>query len=219
MTSVDGHIAEQQVAASLGQHLDFYRRKRPTYQTTMLNSLAALWAGPHERLLDIGGGTGVVGQCVQDLFPVREVTSVDVEDRFCSGLTIAVRTYDGQRLPFEDNSFDAAMLNNVVHHIPVDVRENLFREIRRVVWGPVYIKDHVALSRVDHLLLAALDLIGNIPFGGMLKADYLDADQWKTLAERTGYVIAAELSARYRGEPMSWLFPNRLEATMRWEPC
>jgi SAM-dependent methyltransferase len=210
-------IAQEQVAESVRRHLPLYRVKQPTYQTTMLNDLRKVWRGPHDRLLDIGGGTGVIGQCIQDLFPVGSVTAIDVVDRFCPGLTIEVETYDGTKLPFDDDAFDAATLNNVVHHVPVSARAVLFQEIGRVVRGPVYIKDHLPRSRLDHLRLTVLDAIGNIPFGGMVQADYLEAEEWQTLASISGYQMAETVVGQYRTQPVNSLFPNRLEITMRWE--
>ena len=212
-------LSAADVAASLAPHLAMYRHKPPSYQTVMLNGLLALWRGPHERLLDVGGGTGVIGQCIADLFPVGAVTAIDVVDRFCPGLTIAVGTYDGERLPFDDGSFDAATLNNVLHHVPVEARPALLGEIARVVKGPLYIKDHEARGRLDRLRLAALDFIGNIPFGGMVKADYLGAAEWRALATGAGYRIAETTGGAYRRGPFALLFPNRLEIGMRWERC
>jgi SAM-dependent methyltransferase len=183
----------------------------------MLNSLLRLWQGAPGRLLDIGGGTGVIGQCIADLFPVGAVTAIDVVDRFCPGLSIETRTYDGKTLPFADDSFDAATMNNVLHHVPIPVRPALLAEIRRVVAGPLYIKDHVQAGRLDRARLSVLDFIGNIPFGGMVSADYLGDEEWRSLAAGAGYRIAETVEARYRGGPFALLFPNRLETTMRWE--
>lgn len=211
-------LTVEAVNDSLGQHLGVYRYRAPHYQTEMLNNLLRLWQGHHDRLLDIGGGTGVIGQCIQDLFPVGEVHAVDVVDRFCSSLSIATEVYDGTMMPFDPAQFDAATINNVVHHIPVPARIPLFREIRRVVDGPLYIKDHVAVSRLDHGRLTLLDFIGNIPFGGMIKADYLSRADWEALAAASGYRVAATISGRYRHGAYAMLFPNRLETTMRWEP-
>lgn len=210
-------VTADQVAASLGPHLAMYRHKQPSYQTDMLNSLLALWQGAPGRLLDVGGGTGVIGQCIADLFPVGSVTAIDVVDRFCPGLTIETRTYDGERLPFEDGSFDAATMNNVLHHVPIPVRPALLAGIHRVVDGPLYIKDHEQRSWLDRKRLSVLDFIGNIPFGGMVRADYLSDREWRSLAAGAGYRIAETVRTRYRGGPFALLFPNRLEITMRWE--
>ena len=205
------------VAASLSRHLPLYRHREPRYQTVMLSSLLTLWRGQPARLLDIGGGTGVIAQCIAELFPVGKVTAVDVVDRFCPGLSVETRTYDGETLPFAAGAYEAATLNNVVHHVPVAGRTRLFREIARVVGGPLYIKDHEARGWLDHRRLAMLDLLGNIPFGGMVRADYLTPADWRSLAEASGYRIAETLHVPYRSGAMAALFPNRLEISMRWE--
>ena len=211
-------ITLDRVAASLTPHLPVYRWRKPAYQTQMLASLRAQWNPAHRRLLDIGGGTGVIANAVAELFGVEHVVSVDVEDRFLTGLAIETRVYDGQALPFEDAAFDAAMFNNVIHHVPPAVRAALLRECRRVAPGALYIKDHLAASPLDHARLAALDWIGNVPFSGMLKADYLTEADWRTLAAEAGYVIQDWRSDAYRSGPMAALFPNRLEISMRWGP-
>lgn len=203
----------------LGRHLAMYRSKVPYYQATMLNSLLDVWCGPHTSLLDIGGGTGVIAQAVQELFPVKRVEAIDMVDRFCPTLSISVRRFDGRALPYADASFEAAMLNNVIHHVPNEARTALLRDIRRVVVGPLYVKDHEKQGVADHMRLTTLDAIGNIPFGGMVRANYLRRVDWDVLAAGTGYRIAARASGHYRQGLFAALFPNRLETTMRLEPA
>jgi SAM-dependent methyltransferase len=211
-------IEARKLQPVLGRHLAMYRTKLPSYQATMLNSLLGIWKDRHRRLLDIGGGTGVIAQAISELFPVDCVEAVDLVNRFCATLTIRVQSYDGQHLPYPDAHFDAAMLNNVLHHVPKAQRIGLFRDIRRVVAGPLYIKDHETRGSIDSLRLTALDAIGNIPFGGMLRASYLTRDDWDRLAEAGGYRIVARVGGQYRTGPLAALFPNRLEISMRLEP-
>jgi len=214
MPSIDPHLLQ----GIMSRHLAMYRSKVPFYQATMLDSLRQVWAGDHRRLLDVGGGTGVIAQAMSELFPLEEVQTVDLVDRFCPSLTVSTRQYDGKTLPFRDDAFDAATLNNVIHHVPLAARAALLREIRRVVDGPLYIKDHESLHAVDRLRLMAMDAIGNIPFGGMVWARYLDRAEWERLAAESGYRIAARAAPlRYRKGPYGWLFPNRLEITLRLE--
>ena len=204
----------------LAAHLPIYRRKAATYQALMFESLRELWRAHHRNLLDVGGGTGVVAEVISELFPVDRVQAVDVVDRFCSSLTVRTQKYDGRTLPFEDASFDAATLNNVMHHVPLDARANLLREVRRVVDGPLYIKDHETRGSIDNFRLTVLDAIGNIPFGGMVWARYLSRTEWEQLASEGGYRIAARAEpVRYRGDAFAMLFPNCLEVTMRFEPA
>jgi len=82
-------------------------------------------------------------------------------------------------------------------------------------FGPIYIKDHLAASRLDHARLMLLDLMGNVPFGGMVKARYLTAEDWQRLAAAPGYRIDRQITGAYRSGYFEHLFPNRLEVTMR----
>lgn len=205
--------------AILSRHLSIYRGKVPYYQAHMLDSLLEVWSGPHKHILDVGGGTGVIAEAIASLFPVARVQAVDLVDRFCKTLSIQTAQYDGQILPFADKNFDAATLNNVLHHVAVNERPSFLREIRRVVKGPLYIKDHASLGRLDDLRLTMLDAIGNIPFGGMVKANYLSPDEWRELAQASGWQIACTAGQRrYRSGPAATVFPNRLEITMRFDP-
>ncbi|ANK13236.1 class I SAM-dependent methyltransferase [Erythrobacter neustonensis] len=207
------------VADILEQHTPLYRNRPPVYQTVMLADLAQVWKVHHANLLDVGGGTGVMAQAMQALLPVDKVTAIDVVDRYFPTLSVETRVYDGAVLPFADASFAAATINNVMHHVDLDYRAGLMREIRRVVDGPVYIKDHVAISKLDHARLAVLDAIGNIPFGGQVNARYLSPAEWDALAREAGYRIAATSSGTYRSGIMARIFPNRLEAAFRLDPA
>lgn len=205
--------------AILSRHLPMYRTKVPYYQAHMLDSLRELWIGPHRHILDVGGGTGVIAEAIAALFPVDRVQAVDLVDRFCKTLSVQTVQFDGHTFPFGDKSFDGATMNNVLHHVPVCERPAFLREIRRVVEGPLYIKDHASRGRIDNLRLTMLDAIGNLPFGGMIDADYLSPTQWRELAQASGWQIAcAAEQRRYRTGPAAVLFPNRLEITMRFDP-
>jgi SAM-dependent methyltransferase len=202
----------------LSGHLTLYRKRVPYYQAFMLNAMSSLWQGRPERLLDIGGGTGVIAEAMARLVPVGQVEAIDVVDRFCPGLSVKTTRYDGSSMPFADGAFNAATLNNVLHHVPCDERASLLSEIRRVVDGPLYVKDHLSTGLIDDIRLGALDLMGNIPFGGMVTARYLPAREWRDVAERSGWTIGAVAAEQpYRSGLFAVLFPNRLETTMRFD--
>jgi ubiquinone/menaquinone biosynthesis C-methylase UbiE len=211
-------ICLDDVARVLSQHTGHYRRRPPVYQATMLADLAAVWRGPHDSVLDIGGGTGVIAEAMQALLSVGRVVAIDVVDRYFPTLAVETRVYDGVTLPFADSSFDAATINNVMHHVPQAVRTELMREIARVVRGPIYIKDHLPTGRLDDLRLILLDAIGNIPFGGQVDASYLRCNEWEGLAEAARRRIAETRSGTYRTGVMALVFPNRLEVTYRLDP-
>jgi SAM-dependent methyltransferase len=210
-------ISTEDAARVLARHVPMYSYRKPVYQAVMLSGLREIWSPGDRRVLDVGGGTGVVAQAVKELFPVEQVTSVDVVDRFLPTLDIATATYDGRSLPFPDGSFDCVLLVNVIHHVPVASRIALLRECARVAGGGhLYIKDHEATGLLDRVRLTILDAVGNTPFGGMVRASYPAASEWDELAAASGYEIERRLSGDYRGGPFGALFPNRLEITMRW---
>lgn len=205
------------VQASIGRHLPVYRTYPPSYHATLLRSFAELWEPSFHRVLDVGGGTGIIAQAMKDLFAIPHVTSVDVEDRFLKSLDIEAAVYDGARMPFPDATFDCVTFSNVLHHVPAAVRPGLMRECARVVGGgPILIKDHLARSAIDHARLFALDAIGNVPFGGMVTASYLTEADWQTLAADAGYRIERRIGGVYRRGAYGVIFPNRLEITMKW---
>jgi SAM-dependent methyltransferase len=208
-------ISLDQVARSLARRISLYRWRKPVYQAAVLSSLGKIWDRAHRSVLDIGGGTGIMAQAVRELFPVDRVASIDIEDRYLDHLSIETSTYDGKTLPFADGSFDCVLMLNVLHHVTRESRVSLLQECGRVA-KVVYIKDHLPKTALDHARLAILDLLGNVPFGGMVQARYLAQAEWQTLADEAGFRIKHRQFNRYRSGPMAWMFPNRLEVLMKW---
>jgi SAM-dependent methyltransferase len=92
----------------------------------------ALSGAPGPRLLDIGGGTGNYARALR-----REGWEPVVVDRSAEMLAWAaakgletVRA-DAQRLPFEDETFDASTMISMLHH--VEDRDAALAEARRVL--------------------------------------------------------------------------------------
>jgi len=210
-------VSTDAVAAVLARHVPMYRYRKPVYQAVMLSGLREIWSPADRRVLDVGGGTGVVAQAIKELFPVEQVTSVDIVDRFLPTLDVKTATYDGVKLPFPDGSFDCVLLANVIHHVPARARASLLTECGRVAGGGhLYLKDHVAAGWLDRVRLTILDALGNTPFGGQVRATYPVASEWDELATAAGYRIERRISGEYRNGIVGALFPNRLEASMRW---
>jgi ubiquinone/menaquinone biosynthesis C-methylase UbiE len=208
------------VKRSLSAHIPLYSWRPPVYQHIVLTNLRRQWNNSHRSALDIGGGTGVMAHAIKALFSLERVVSVDVEDRFLPSLDIETTVYDGMALPFPDGSFDCILMLNVLHHVPVAARPALLHECRRVAGsGPIYIKDHISTGRLDDARLAVLDLLGNVPFHGMLSANYLRQKDWNHIALQTGHNPGEQLSGAYRSGLFGALFPNRLEINMKWCPA
>jgi SAM-dependent methyltransferase len=205
------------VARAMAARVPLYRWRRPVYQAEMLAGLARAWDEVPRTVLDVGGGTGLMAEVIQELFPPAAVTVIDVQDRFLPALSVRAHVYDGEAIPFESGSFDCAILLNVLHHVPPLVRPRLLTECLRVTGGgPIHIKDHLSAGALDDRRLWALDLLGNAPFKGMVEADYLRAQDWDRLAEQTGCTVQHHPLELVRSGLFAALFPNRLEVMMTW---
>ena len=203
---------EHDIARCLAKHQPLYRHRKPRYQVQLLKDLAALMPQGACRVLDIGVGTGLIGQAIIELFPVKTVVGVDLSRRLLPTVRVSCATFDGRNLPFADASFDCALFCNVLHHVDPASRVNLLRDALRVTaGGPLIVKDHLAASAVDRLRLRALDAAGNVPFGGMLRADYLAEDDWSRLLSQLGCTGILLPGSAYRSGVWARCFPNRLE--------
>lgn len=207
---------DKAIADWLAARQPLYRYRKPRYQVRLLQDLGALLPAGECRVLDVGAGTGLVAEALASLYPGKSLTGVDVAQRVLPGLRVPFVKFDGRHLPFDDGAFDCVLFCNVLHHVPREARVPLLREALRVTrGGPLIIKDHVADSGLDHLRLAWLDFLGNVPFGGMVSAEYLGGADWRALFEELGCDAERAPPSAYRGALTRWLFPNRLEQCFR----
>ena len=101
-------------------HLPIYTWHKPVYQHVALTNLQRLWDPGHTRVLDVGGGTGVLAQTIKTLFGLQHVASVDVHDRFLPSLSIETAVYDGVNAAICGRLVSTPpLLFNVLHHVPV----------------------------------------------------------------------------------------------------
>ena len=128
------------------------------------------------RILDVGAGTGELAVAVSDLRPDVSFTGVDVYIR--PQTFIPVTDYDGKTLPFEDDSFDAVTIVDVLHHC--DDPAAVLVECARVARRWVIIKDHIADSRWQYRVLRFMDWVGNRAHGVVLPYNYLSSDAWQS---------------------------------------
>jgi SAM-dependent methyltransferase len=208
-------------AAAISRHLLardpwLRRRREPRYQVQMIRDLAQLLPPGPCRILDIGAGSGLVGETLAALLPGKSVTGVDVAPNAAAGLGIPYVRFDGVRLPFADRSFDCAMLCNMLHHAKPGIRGALLREARRVTGGgPLLVKDHLTTGALDSLRLWALDVLGNVRQGFMVSATYLGRAEWEALLGELDCTAAMLPVGQYRAGLWALLFPNRLEICFR----
>ncbi|MFH1712795.1 MAG: methyltransferase domain-containing protein [Candidatus Jacksonbacteria bacterium] len=76
---------------------------------------------------------------------------------------IPIIQYDGKKLPFPDESFDAVILVDVLHHD--EHPEIILEEAKRVAKKFILVKDHYWENNLDFQLIKFADYFGNKPYG------------------------------------------------------
>lgn len=164
------------------------------------------------KVLDVGCGDGSVALQIKALRPDVEISGIDILVR--PAAKISVTAFDGHHIPFDDGSFDAVMLVDVLHHAE-DAR-GLLAEAARVARTAVVIKDHLADGFLAQPTLRAMDWVGNAGHGVVLPYSYWREEQWTEAFAATHLTpIRTVTSLGLYPWPFSAVFDRRLHAVWR----
>lgn len=126
--------AVNQSLAFLGMKVDYFTRVKAAYLLDLLQD--HFGATRQLDLLDVGCGVGnyhalVAGQVGS--LSGADVSAACLEQAGQRNPAVTYRHYDGGRLPFADDQFDAATTICVMHHVPPAQWEAFAAEMKRVV--------------------------------------------------------------------------------------
>lgn len=88
------------------------------------------WLKKGDKVLDIGCGTGIITKVLADHLGVK-ITVCDVRN-YLIYKDIRFVKITREKLPFLSESFDAALLNDVLHHLPQEKQEDLISQSIKV---------------------------------------------------------------------------------------
>ena len=146
-----------------------------------------------EKILDIGTGNGGFERMlVQD---GHDVTGVDVKRKTCFK-DIQPVIYDGEILPFDDNSFDCILILTVLHH--TTNAEAIIREAMRAGSGRMIIMEDVYSSNLQKQLTFQLDGLVNDEWIEHPHSNKTEAE-WETLFHQLGLQISKKRSDKVFG--------------------
>jgi len=132
------------------------------YRSRVARTLSLLPYG--SRVLEIGYGSGVSFLNLSRKF--NEIHGIDVHDRpfevaqsFAeAGMTLDLRQGSILNLPYENDTFDAAVAISIHEELPPEVQNKAFSEVRRVVrQGGCYV---VGVPGVNFTMNTAFYLLG-----------------------------------------------------------
>lgn len=183
-----------------------------TRRVEVLASWFAQLAPKDARILDVGCGDGLLSAALRSKRPDLTLRGIDVLPR--ERTHIPVEMFDGARIPFADDSFDAVLFSDVLHH--TDDPTVLLREARRVARRCVLIKDHFRKGLAAYQRLRLMDWVGNARFGVALPYNYWSENQWQRAWREIG--LEPEESVTRLGlypPPANWIFGARLHFMVR----
>lgn len=161
----------------------------------------------NSNVLDIGCGDGLIDKLVLEKRPDIKITGIDVLIR--DKTFIEVIKFNGNSIPFPDNSFDCAMFIDVLHHTTDPFL--LLKEAARVARKQILIKDHLKEGFLAEKTLRLMDWIGNARHKVVLPYNYWKMKDWTAaFAQLKLKPSTFELKLGLYGFPANILFERRL---------
>jgi len=140
---------------------------------------------PNGSVLDVGAGDGSLAAQIARLRPDLRMHCVDVQVRTATALP--VEPFDGAKLPYHDDAFDAVLLVDVLHHTLDPLA--LLREVRRVARLRILVKDHALEGPFAGVTLRFMDWVGNARHGVALPFNYWPRVVWQRAFHQLGLAI------------------------------
>lgn len=128
-------------------------------------------------VLDIGCGDGLISSKIQKLREKITYTGIDIMER--PKCMINYQSFDGENIPFDEKSFDAIQLIDVLHHVE-DINKVLQNALR---YSSKYIiiKDHIYKNKFDFHTLKFMDWVGNVPHGVKVIYNFQNEVNWSKM--------------------------------------
>jgi SAM-dependent methyltransferase len=143
-------------------------------RVNVLSDAISLLIPKNSTILDIGCGDGLIDRLILQKRPDVKITGLDVLIR--DKTFIEVIKFDGNSIPYPDNSFDCAMFIDVLHHTTDPMI--LLKEAARVSNKSIVIKDHLKEGFLAEKTLRFMDWVGNARHKVVLPYNYWSQEQW-----------------------------------------
>jgi 2-polyprenyl-3-methyl-5-hydroxy-6-metoxy-1,4-benzoquinol methylase len=149
-----------------------------------MSAVVRAWVTP-ERIIEIGCGEGALAERLVRDFPTALYTGIDIIPhlgRMYSGPTdrVKFRQITAEEMSREHaGAFDLVVINDVLHHVPVDLRPSILCASRKLLipGGRLILKDWVRRPTPIHAAVYIADAV----IGGDRGVSYMTADEQRRL--------------------------------------
>ena len=151
-----------------------------------------------ERVLDVGAGGGWISKEIKKTKSTENVL-LDIIDFNQTNLDLIL--YDGEKMPFPNNSFDTVLLICVLHH--TEKPEAVLKEAKRVSRNKIIILEDTYNSFFSKTVLCFWDVITNLssflikPFGEKMSFNFKKVSQWQKIFDELSLKIISEEKPKY----------------------
>jgi len=136
----------------------------------------------NEKMLDIGAGSGYLGEILSRKV---KVTLIDIVDYNQTRLPLSI--YDGKKLPYRDSSFDVGIIVAVLHHTPNP--EKFLQEVRRVC-KRIIIVEEVYSTILGRIFIDGWEWFWNKTSGISTFYNFHSTEEWKDIFDNIGMYIS-----------------------------
>lgn len=139
---------------------------------------------PGSKVLDLGCGTGAVGQALAEQLQVN-VVGTDVRD--VRIVDLPFKRTNGKTLPFPDKTFDIVLIAYVLHH--TSNRASILKEAIRVCKGNILIYEDTPQNFFHAISCAIHGFSYGSLFGIEKRCTFLTREEWAQMFTRLGLKI------------------------------
>jgi ubiquinone/menaquinone biosynthesis C-methylase UbiE len=150
------------------------------------------WIVTGDRVLDFGCGNLLIGRTLQNNIDVQ-VIGVDVIDVNNTDLPLTV--YNGDVIPFDNNSFDVTYAAFMLHHTTNIY--TLISECARVTKRRILILEDIYINKFELLVMKFLDHVNLFTSTDMnIPMNFKKESEWLSLLERPGWKLVKSKKIR-----------------------
>ncbi|MDB5037497.1 MAG: methyltransferase type 11 [Bacteriovoracaceae bacterium] len=161
----------------------------------------------NSKILDIGSGDGHIAAEIMKRRSDIHIVGVDILPR--KKTFIDVSLFDGNTIPFNDDSFDMVLLCDMLHHASDPVR--VLKEAIRVSRKGILIKDHLREGILADTTLSFMDRVGNRRFSVSLDCTYWNRSEWqKVFKDLELKVVSMDTNLSLYPWPFTYVFDRNL---------